>query len=308
MTDLSAHMAHLGQCSARCGQPGTIVLVTDDGQEDGHGSTGMPNASPQDDLIERAAHVLSRDDRVLGVWLTGSHATGANDLFSDVDLWVVMNPGDIEGFCADWPKISGEIAPTVLLRQIGTRPIFNQVTADWLRFDVSFGTPTDISGRTTSTVKSLYDPTGLSAGLSEPRPPLQPDPERIESLGQEFLRVLGLLPVVVGRGEYVLGESGAGLLREMLIELMLEDVAVEDRGGALYLNRLLPSDRLQTLVDLPVMAANRQSVLAAHVACAAAFLPLARELHERCGLRWPQELEDAARRHLATTLDADLPV
>lgn len=105
----------------------------------------------------------------------------------------------------------------------------------------------------------------------------------------------------------MLGESGAGLLREMLIQLMLEDVAVEDRGGALYLNRLLPPDRLQTLVDLPAMAASRESVLAAHLACAAAFLPLARKLHERYGLQWPRQLEDAARRHLATTLALALP-
>jgi hypothetical protein len=116
-----------------------------------------------------------------------------------------------------------------------------------------------------------------------------------------------LLPVVVGREEYVLGESGAHLLREMLIQLMLEDVALEDRGGALHLNRLLPPDRQQTLVDLPAMRANRESVLAANVACAVAFLPLARELHERCGLRWPQELDDAARRRLAATLVIDLP-
>jgi hypothetical protein len=218
-----------------------------------------------------------------------------------------MNQDDIEGFCTDWPTISDEIVPTVLCRQIGDKPIFSQVTANWLRFDVSVGTPASVSDRTTSTVKALYDPSGLSAGLSEPRPPLQPDPGRIESITQEFLRVLGLLPVVVGRGEYALGQSGAGLLREMLIQLMLEDVAVEDRGGALYLNRLLPPDRRQTLVDLPAMAATRESVLTANVACAAAFLPLSHELHQRCGLDWPQELEDAARRHLATTVAVDLP-
>lgn len=76
----------------------------------------------------------------------------------------------------------------------------------------------------------------------------------------------------------------------------------------MYLNRLLPPARLQTLVDLPAMAASRESVLTAHVACAAAFLPLARNLFERCGLQWPQDLEDAARRHLTTTLAVDLPV
>ncbi|GAB3426751.1 nucleotidyltransferase domain-containing protein [Flindersiella endophytica] len=259
-------------------------------------------------LIERARQVLGADDRVLGVWIVGSHARGTNDSFSDVDLWVVVGPDDVESFCSDWPKTSDEIAPTVIRRQVGSLPIFNQVTTDWLRFDVSVATPDQIAGRTRSTTKPLHDPNGLSAGLGEPRPPLQPDPERVESITHEFLRVLGLLPVAVGRQEYVVGESGAGLLRGMLIDLMLQDVAVEDRGGALHLNDLLPADRLRTLTDLPPLQATRESVIAANVACATAFLPLARDLHARCGVAWPRELEEAARRHLATALSIELPV
>ena len=36
--------------------------------------------------------------------------------------------------------------------------------------------------------------------------------------------------------------SGAGLLRGLVVQLFLEDVAVEDRGGALHLNALRPED------------------------------------------------------------------
>lgn len=283
-----------------------MAIMTDDlrGRSQGSIAAGME----QRDLIQRAKHVLAQDDRVLGVWLAGSFGTGTSDQFSDVDLLVVMRASDVESFCDDWPKMSDDIAPTVLRKQVGSQPIFNQVTTDWLRFDVTVGTPDQIAGRTRSTVKPLYDPNGLSADLGDPGLPKQPDPGRVQSLSQEFLRVLGLLPVVVGREEFAVGESGAGLLRDMLIELMLEDVAVEDRGGALHLNRLLPDDRQQILIDLPPLQATRESVIGAHVACAAAFLPLARDLYVRCQLDWPQELEDAARRHLATTLSIELPI
>ena len=118
------------------------------------------------------------------------------------------------------------------------------------------------------------------------------------------MRVLGLLPVVVGREEYVVAEMGAGLALNLLVDLMLEDVAVEDRGGAMYLNRLLPFRRQQSLMALPPIAANRESVINAHLACAELFLPLARDLHARCGLQWPQALEAALRRHLDKTLGA----
>ena len=83
--------------------------------------------------------------------------------------------------------------------------------------------------------------------------------------------------------------------------------AVEDRGGALHLNRLLPAERQQLLIDLPVLRATRESVIEAHVACAAVFLPLARDLHDRCGLVWPQEFEDATRHHLTKALSIELP-
>ncbi len=261
----------------------------------------------QQDLIQRIKQVLVRDSRVLGVWLVGSYARGTNDRFSDVGLLVVVSPADVGAFCDDWPRICDEIGPTVLQRKVGEQPIFNQITPDWLRYDVSVGTQETLAGRTRSTVAPLYDPTGLSAALRGPGPVHQPGPDRVASIGQEFLRVLGLLPVVIGREELVVGQSGVGLLRSMLIDLMLEDVAVEDRGGVLHLNRLLPADRRQILIDLPPLRATRESVIASHVACAAAFLSLARDLYARCDLDWPQELEDAARRHLSDALSVELP-
>jgi predicted nucleotidyltransferase len=260
----------------------------------------------QEDLIGRAREVLSEDARVLAVFLAGSLARGTSDRYSDVDLLLVVAPGDVDGFIRDWPALSDQIAPAVLRVQVGSRPMFTQVTAGWLRFDVSVGTPADLAGRTRSTLKPLYDPHDLGAGLAAEGPARQPDPRHVETLVREFLRVLGLLPVVVGRSEFVAGESGAGLLRTMLIQLMLEDVAVEDRGGALHLNTLLPEDRLRVLTDLPAMTATRESVTAAHVACAEAFLPIARELYARCGLDWPAELEDAVRGHLSAEIAVDL--
>ncbi len=101
--------------------------------------------------------------------------------------------------------------------------------------------------------------------------------------------------------------SGAGLLRTLLIDLMTEDVAVEDRGGVLHLGRLLPADRLATLSALPPIAATRESVLAAHRALAGIFLPLGHELAQRTGAVWPDRLEEAALQHLRERLSLELP-
>src|SRR4051794_31490721 len=131
------------------------LLVTD------HDDPGLPRARgsadpSQRELIERATQVLGRDARVLGVWLAGSFGRGDSDEFSDVDLWVVVDQQDLTSFCDSWPTTSEEIAPAVLRVQVGDRPVFSQVTAGWLRYDVVIGTPADISGRSRSAVKPLY--------------------------------------------------------------------------------------------------------------------------------------------------------
>jgi hypothetical protein len=45
----------------------------------------------------------------------------------------------------------------------------------------------------------------------------------VVGLIREFIRVLGLAPVVVNRGYYVIGVDGAMLLRTMLVDLMLAE-------------------------------------------------------------------------------------
>jgi predicted nucleotidyltransferase len=257
-------------------------------------------------LISSISQVLQDDSRVLAAWLSGSRGRGSADRYSDVDVWLVVLPENLTGLIEDWPALSDQITPTVLRQQVRGGPVFNAVTPEWLRFDVSFGTPEDVPRRSRSTLKPLFDRAGLTERLKAVGEPQQPDPGRVAGLTTEFLRVLGLLPVVLGREEYVVAASGTGLLRQTLIQLMLEDVAVEDRGGVLHLRGLLPPERLRQLTDLPPIEATRVAALAGHLACARAFLPLARDLHDRCGVRWPVELEEALRRHLRTELDVEL--
>lgn len=260
----------------------------------------------QDELLGRIVSVLENDPRVQAAWLSGSRARGTQDKYSDIDVWLVTAPEDFDGFLASWKSWSDLIGPTVLRQQVGHLPIFNHITPEWLRYDVVVATTDDVPSRSRTSVALLFDRAGLDQNLAEPRPPLQPDPARVQALTTEFLRVIGLLPVVTGRAEYVVAASGAALLRTLLIQLMTEDVAVEDRGGALHLRGLLPPDRLSALTALPAIEATRESVISAHMACARAFLPIARDLCRRTGVPWPADLEDAARAHLRAAMSVEL--
>ena len=256
-------------------------------------------------FLDRLVEVLQADPRVLAAWLMGSHARGTADRHSDVDVWLVVEPEAKAEFVADWPELSDRVAPSVLRQQV-FGSTFLHITADWQRWDVSIGVPDDVARRTRSTLRPLFDRAGLGTRLLPPGAPLAPDPVKISSLTTEFLRVMGLLPVVLGRREHVVGVSGAGLLRGLIVQLFLEDVAVEDRGGALHLNTLLPPKRLDQLTDLPGVEATHDSVLEAHLACARVFLPVARELAQTSGAQWPTELEAALDRRLWTELGVDL--
>ncbi|MEY9856255.1 putative nucleotidyltransferase [Catenulispora sp. GAS73] len=256
-------------------------------------------------FLDHVVEVLQSDPRVLAAWLLGSHARGTADRHSDIDLWLVVEPEAKDAFVDEWPELSDRVAPSVL-RQRVFGSTFLHITPDWQRWDVSIGVPDDVAHRTSSTVKPLFDRAGLNDRLAPPGGPTPPDSAKVSALTTEFLRVMGLLPVVLGRREHVVGVSGAGLLRGLIVQLFLEDVAVEDRGGALHLNALLPPERLRQLADLPAAEATHDSVLEAHMACARIFLPAARELADATDAPWPAELEEALRARLRRELGLEL--
>jgi len=209
---------------------------------------------------------------------------------------VVDDPSD---FVARWDGLRATIGPVVYQKHLGFAPIINHIDPDWLRYDVSVITPDQLSRHSRSGLRPLHDPDSRYEKLPRRTEPQSPDPARIGDMATEFLRVLGLLPVVLARNELVCAASGATLLRDLLIRLMVEDTTVEDRGGALHLSRLLSPDRLAVLAALPPIEATRDSAVAAHLACARAFLPLARHL---AGPHYPTTLESTCRTHLTTTL------
>jgi predicted nucleotidyltransferase len=262
----------------------------------------------RDALLDRIVARLRADDRMLAVWLSGSLGRGDGDQFSDVDLLVAVGDESWDAVVAEWDAGFAAIAPVVLRNRISSSDtvVFAHVTEDWLRFDVVLARPSTLHEYAAADLRLLFDRAGCQTRLAAERSPAAPNGPQVEGLVHEFLRVLGLLPVALGRGEYVVGVSGAGLLRNLLIQLMMLDRPV--RRGALRLGGVLPDDRLAALSALPPVEATPDSVLAAHLACAELFLPLARELSARTRMPWPERAERALRAHLRRTLTVELPV
>ncbi|UYN98299.1 MAG: hypothetical protein KIT02_09990 [Devosia sp.] len=237
------------------------------------------------------------------LFLAGSFGKGSADQWSDVDL-VGLAPPDRHPAIAAWWRAWIESQEPLIYFKVLNRGgmLINAITAGWLRLDLNLPGDGKLGNRPQDGVKPLHDPADIHAGLVPSLPEHRPDREQIESMVLEFLRVMGLTPVGLGRQEYVTMVMGTGLLRDMLSQLMQEELPIPDRGGILHLSRLLPPEDMKILLGLPYPGPEPESLVAAQLAIARIFLPRARALLERIGGTWPAQFEAAVRAHLGVTL------
>ena len=258
-------------------------------------------------LLERIVSELTPDQRCLAVWLGGSLARGEGDALSDVDVGVAVDDANLASFLVDLEAHLGEMGPTIFKRlsRMGDTSVLTAITPDWQRFDVSAHPLSTVSHPIAYPRLVLFDRSEVQSrfGPFQPTPSVPPD--RLAWLVEEFWRVLGLLVVVAGREEYLVGVDGVTLLRRYLIDLMLLENGSQ-RGGALHLNAFLTPEQRRVLEGLPALLPTREAVVEGNLACARAFRPLARQLMARYALNYPDGFEQATLAHLARNLSVHL--
>ena len=92
---------------------------------------------------------------------------------------------------------------------------------------------------------------------------------------QEFLRILGLLPAGIKRGELYTVQFGLGILRDHVAQFLTEAAGLTGRSGALNLSRDLSSKDMSLLNNLPTGSKSAQPLIEDYVKIAIVFLPLA---------------------------------
>jgi len=258
-------------------------------------------------LITAITGSMAASPGLQGLFLGGSLGRGTADEWSDVDLVAVAAPDDHAALAANWRQALEAIAPIVFWNQIdGAGIVLNAITEDWLRIDLSIQDSENFRARRArDLVRPLIDRDGIYDALLPRLPDRQPDPRATRYIINEFIRVLGLTPVVLGRGEYVSAVWGTGLLRNLLTDLLQQYVTLPDPGGALHLSRLLPPQQMAMLAALPYPGPDRDQLIAAQAALAREFFPVARQLAATLQIDWPTPFEQATRRHLDSTLGPD---
>jgi predicted nucleotidyltransferase len=259
----------------------------------------MPTPAQQR-LIDAVSAALADNPDIDAAWLSGSLGRGGGDQFSDVDILALAADGRADAASARWVAEGvPRVAEAVLVNKLFGGRIVNVVTADWERFDVVFVQGAELARYDGAQLTPLFNRTGVEP----PRPApvaYQPSPAAVTALVEEFLRVLGLGPVGIGREEYVVCLSGVDLLRKMTVDMKLEAnrVSPAERGGALKRNPFLTAVQRAALEGLAPVAATRESLIAANTALAGLFLPCARQVAADVGAVWPEALEVATKRRL----------
>ncbi len=263
----------------------------------------MDPTPSQQQLIERIRALLHEEAGIGAAWLSGSLAVGTGDAFSDVDVVALAMDSPVSEVSDAIATRLGALCRPVLVNRLFGGRILSVVTEDWQRFDISIVLEEDLGRYDALKLKSLFNRSGKTPPV-QPEVRYQPTEEALRPLVTEFLRILGLTVVVVGREEYALALSGIEHLRRMTFDLMLEENAVPPwkRGGALHRNPLLTAEQRAELLSLPPLVAKRDSVLDGHRAFAEIFLPRAKRLATRIGMSWPTDFENSTSRYLETNL------
>ncbi len=268
----------------------------------------VPSAR-QRQLVRWIVRVLAADRQVKAAWLSGSRARGDGDAFSDVDVVALVSGSDAAQVGAKYATGARRLGPVSLVRTKMANRIINVITGEWDRFDLRFVDEAELPEiRSLALLPLLGDTGGASSEAGETHGAASP--EAVVQLVCEFFRVLGLAVVAVQREEWLLAQSGINMMKQLTIDLLLEGSGMSraQRGGALHLNALLPRDQRLALEALPVPSADRSGIIAANVAVARLFVPLARKLAARIAAEWPTAFEVATRRHLREQLGVDIGV
>lgn len=261
-----------------------------------------------DQTIQTLTSALIDAPGIDALFLSGSYGNGRADAFSDIDFVLVAQDGISDDIAALWRAAVEQTGEIVLWWDRTTVPVLiNAITADWTRTDVIVLKPEQMGHHTQAALKPLFDHAGLYDRLDPGPRAVVANPKAFLYQVQDFIRILGLLPLAVGREEYINGVLGVFHLRSALVQLMIEETNAPDGGGILHLNRLITEAQKAVLTSMPAPVAERDAMIAGHVAYAAEFLPRARLRAAALGVDWPERFEAVTWARLHDTLGIARP-
>jgi len=259
-------------------------------------------------VIETISDAMMDVESVKALFLSGSHGNGRADAYSDIDFLLISENGATEALGEAWKEAVANTGKIVLWwDHTKSRSLINAITEDWRRIDVNILEPEQLTHFSQHDLKPILDPENKYAELRERKTPSESNIGKFKYQVEEFLRIIGLLHLVEGRKEYLNGVLGIFHLRNLLVELLIDETNAPDRGGVLHLNRLIADEQKELLLQLPAAIPERDAIIDAHIAYAKAYFPRARKRASQLNMDWPEDFEAATWAMLERDLSIKRP-
>lgn len=259
------------------------------------------------DVVSHIVSALPVTSPLKTLFLGGSRGRGTEDEYSDFDFVAVCEESQNESVAHDWHTILEELEPLIYWQKLGkSAMLINAITKSWVRIDLSIVSNLEKSRFAQDGLVAVLDPDDQLSTLPKKTKPLKTKPDAVLAIVNEFIRIMGLTGVVIGRREFLVGVWGVQHLRNQLVALMLEEANPLYRGGVLHLNTVLTDEQRFALGALPSAVATRNSIIQTNMAYAKVFLPRARALMELVGAKWPDDFERQTWAYLTRELEIDV--
>ncbi|MBO0811977.1 MAG: nucleotidyltransferase domain-containing protein [Microlunatus sp.] len=259
-----------------------------------------PLPEPYHRLYERVLAGCEPDQRIRGLWLSGSLARGTADSGSDLDLLLALRDDDYQDFVAGWRSWLDTVTPTLLAKQVpGSRLILTSLTPQLCRLDAVFEPVSGLPESPFRTRITIIDRDGLDALLPAPVGGPGPDRDRIEVIISEFWRVQAIFPFMInGRQDLLAARSGVELAARLLYDLFVQTNQPQPPMGAKQFSSRLTSGQRELLESLPAFGADPTSLIEADLWLADAMASGGRAAAEQAGADYPDLLATTVRQQL----------
>ena len=258
-----------------------------------------------DKIIPSYIKLLQLEKTIEAAWLTGSYGRREEDDFSDIDIIAYVSDVDVAKNVYDAIHTSIKTKENIVFTKTLVHSCtINIIDQDWNRIDISF--VSEVGNFTRDQILVLFDKSNITDTIQPVAKYVDSDFEKekvsIIETTEEFIRVLGMLPVVINRDDPVTAAFGVQLLKNMLMKIMGIKDKTGPKRGALSFKKSITPEHYNLLLELPALSHEIVSLIKYHKILANLYFPLAKNLYEKHNMKWPDAFEQAALKQIETLL------
>ncbi len=250
---------------------------------------------PQLALLERIVAALRTDPRVRAAFLRGSFYSGRPDAYSDLDVFVVVDPADVEAFWAQAQTTLAQAGQVLRVSEIvATPPQLRVLFSGPVRVDLGIVTPDALPLYAGWQV--LFDEHGLLKRRARPAVAhASLLPEHVSALCDDFWWNIFASVAGLKRGHLWMTLRTLDTCRASLSQMMRwrRDPA-HPYEHFVDLERHLTAEDQQALAQT-LTEYDLRGIVMALLRAADAFDPVARDVSARVGVEYPTALAQAVK-------------